>query len=105
MQFTTPFTIAAGLLTGGALLASVGASSDFDDPQCLSSGDSALGGKVRYPSPRLMDVDGDGAREMIVGDLTGLVRVAKPQAVDDDLAWGELAPLITDGRELKFNNW
>ena len=93
------------LLGGGVILLSSRSGADFASPVTLTSGGTALGGTIRYPSPQLVDVDGDGARELIVGDLSGLVRVTRPVGRDDELAWGELTPLITDGRELKFNNW
>ncbi|QDV05370.1 hypothetical protein Poly30_08670 [Planctomycetes bacterium Poly30] len=97
--------LGATLLGSGAILMFGRSASEFASPVQLTSGDAALAAKVRYPSPRLLDVDGDGTREMVVGDLPGFVRVAKPAGGDDLLAWGELAPLKTDGRELKFNNW
>lgn len=103
MQPSTILTVT--FLTGAGLLGLGGSPTDFADPVSLTSSKAQLGGKVRYPSPRLVDIDGDGAREMIVGDLSGFLRVARLAAGEDALAWGELAPFTTDGRELKFNNW
>ena len=108
-----PSTIPAAhgviLVLGGAAVI-FGSSPDpdgepFEAPVQLHSGEAAMGSEIRYPSPHVLDFNGDGVKEMIVGDLTGAVRVAHPMAGDDDVAWGELAPLTTDGRELKFHNW
>ena len=77
----------------------------FASPIRLTAGDESLGSTLPYPSPRLHDIDGDGAVEMVLGDLRGRVHVAERATGDDPMAWGELRPFKSDKRLLKFNNW
>ncbi|MFT6108999.1 MAG: hypothetical protein ACJA2W_001912 [Planctomycetota bacterium] len=77
----------------------------FAEPEPLLEGKLVLGAKLRYPSPRLYDLDGDGAAEMVVGDLSGRLHVATKRNGGSGRRWNKLAPLTTDGTELKFHNW
>ena len=76
----------------------------FDAPIRLTAEGEPLGKSLLYPSPRLHDIDGDGAAELVVGDLRGRVMVAE-KAGDGLATWGALEPFRTDGRDLKFHNW
>ena len=75
----------------------------FAEPIQVIAGDEAIGGL--YPSPTLFDIDGDGAAELVIGDLFGNIQYAERLSGDDLGAWGELKPFKTGERELKFNNW
>ncbi len=77
----------------------------FEEPVRLTAAGEPLGKKVRYPSPSLADIDGDGVPELVVGDLGGHVRVATRDSEAGDTAWSALKTFVTDGRELKFHNW
>jgi len=78
----------------------------FAAPQALTTPSGEHLGRGRmYPSPRLLDVDGDGQPELVVGDLPGKVTVSERSKDDGPLVWTAPEPLVTDGRELKFNNW
>lgn len=60
--------------------------------------------KVIYPSPTLYDIDGDGARELIVGDLRGAITVAEP--TDGIASFGAPRRLESaNGKVLDLNNW
>ncbi len=60
---------------------------------------------MTYPSPTLFDLDGDGMRELVIGDIFGSVRVAEPQAEEAGLAWSACEKLQSDGKDLRLNNW
>jgi hypothetical protein len=78
----------------------------FAEPVLLTAGDKPLGRGVLYPSPLLFDVDGDGQREMLLGDLAGRLHVARKLPGDDPLAWSETELFKgADGEILKFSNW
>ena len=80
--------------------------SRFAAPVLLTGGDEPLGRGILYPSPALYDVDGDGARELVIGDLFGRVRVAEKLPGEDAFAWSAPEPLqAADGEDLKFSNW
>ncbi len=61
--------------------------------------------KYRYPSPTLYDVDNDGRRELVIGDLFGRVVAADPDGRGTDGEWHGLKPLEAEGEELLLNNW
>jgi hypothetical protein len=97
-------------LAAGAVLAGSGALADeiptaptFAPPQRLKVGDKFLGAGRYYPSPVLHDVDGDGAPEIVIGDLIGKVTVASGKA---GLSLAAETPMLKqDGKPLKFSNW
>lgn len=76
----------------------------FSAPILLTADGEALGKKQLYPSPRLYDIDADGQRELVIGDLFGHVHFAE-KVGDDPATWGKLEKLVTDERALKFHNW
>lgn len=58
---------------------------------------------IYYPSPTLHDIDGDGTRELVIGDLRGYIQVAKP---DGNGGWGPLEKLNAgNSKPIKLNNW
>ncbi len=93
-------------------LASFSAPFDNDDvvsfaaPVRLRAGDQPMGEGRLYPSPALIDLDGDGVAEMIIGDLFGKLTVSKRIPGEDSTVWSEPQPLEgADGKPLKFSNW
>ena len=97
------------LTTSLTLVAALSAPGDpptFAAPLRLTAGGAPMGNDQLYPSPVLYDVDGDGALEMIVGDLRGNLVVSERLPSDDTTAWSEPEPLErADGKPLEFNNW
>ena len=78
----------------------------FAEPVLLMAGSKPMGRGLLYPSPHMFDVDGDGQEEILMGDLWGVLHVAKKLPGDDPLAWSEATPLqSSDGEKLKFSNW
>ena len=89
-----------------AALCAPGDSSVFAAPLRLTAGGVPMGNDQLYPSPILYDVDGNGALEMVVGDLLGNLMVSERLPGDDTTAWSEPEPLEgADGESLEFNNW
>ncbi|MBE7491056.1 MAG: hypothetical protein HS108_04780 [Planctomycetes bacterium] len=79
----------------------------FEPPTILKANDSPIGhvlnGRERYyPSPALHDVDGDGVKDLVIGDLFGNLTWCR----GGKDGWGEEKTLNgADGKPLKFNNW
>ena len=74
----------------------------FADPVRIQAGDTLLGQGRYYPSPVLHDLDGDGTPEILVGDLRGVVTVARRTKK----GIGAEKPLLCrDGKPLNFHNW
>jgi hypothetical protein len=81
-------------------------SPQFAPPVRLKAGDAFLGEKRLYPSPVLHDLDGDGAKDVVVGDLVGALTVAPRAAGSRAPAYGaETKVLAADGKPLDFDNW
>lgn len=81
---------------------------EFEAPKMLKAeGDAPMGHTLKnrdriYPSPTVHDIDGDGLKDLVIGDLFGRVTVVK-RTKD---GWGKEEQLMaTDGKELKFKNW
>ena len=105
MLMPTSLVLASSLLVsvqGGA-----GQPVRFGAPQRLLAGEAFAGAKRLYPSPALRDVDGDGLRDLVVGDLIGKMTVALRRKTNDGtVVYGEERPLKDrSGEQLKFNNW
>ncbi len=80
---------------------------DFAPPVRIKAGDAWLGADRLYPSPVLHDIDGDGRRDVLVGDLFGRVTMALTVNTEDGgtkLA-AETPLLDRRGEELIFHNW
>jgi phytoene dehydrogenase-like protein len=72
----------------------------------LKAGESFLGVDRLYPSPVWHDVDGDGLADVVVGDLSGLLTVARRQRSAGPAAFAaETKVLAENGEELDFANW
>ena len=82
---------------------------EFEAPVVLKAGDSVLNsnGKLRYPSPAIFDVDGDGKDELVIGTIFGeLVACENENNSGGEPVWAEPIPIkSTDGKSLDLNNW
>ena len=76
----------------------------FAAPEVVTVGGKSLKDKI-YPTPVLQDLDGDGIRELVIGDLWGNLFFAKPMADANDVTWSALRKFQADGKPLKLNNW
>ena len=94
----------------GALFAAVAAtqappSPTFAAPVRLKAGDKFLGEQRLFPSPVFHDVDGDGQRDLVVGDLRGIMTVALRAPGDGPTFAAETRLKDLDGKDLDFHNW
>ena len=81
-------------------------SPQFAPPVRLKAGDKFLGEQRLYPSPVFHDLDGDGAQDVVVGDLIGVLTLAPRAKGAGALAYGaETEVLAADGKPLDFNTW
>ena len=58
--------------------------------------------RMIYPTPVLHDVDGDGRRELVLGDLIGNLFVCEP---NQDGSWAGREPMQVEGEPLRLDNW
>lgn len=75
----------------------------FAAPVEFTSAGAAFEGLL-YPSPVLVDTNGDGQRELIVGDLFGKLWHFTPTDAGDT-TFGERGQLEANGAPLELNNW
>ena len=88
------------------LVAQSASSTAFAPPVRVQVADKWLGADRQYPSPVLHDVDDDGLADLVIGDLKGLLTVARRERRDGAPSWLAERPLLaTDGRPLDFHNW
>jgi hypothetical protein len=81
-------------------------SPQFAPPVRLKAGDKFLGEQRLYPSPVFQDLDGDGALDVVVGDLIGVLTLAPRARGAGAHAYGaETKVLAADGKPLDFDNW
>ncbi|MEL6714422.1 MAG: hypothetical protein AAFP86_11650 [Planctomycetota bacterium] len=104
-----PSLLCAPVFLAAAALVPAGDPADapptrFADPVPLTAGGAPLEGLV-YPSPALMDLDGDGREELVLGDLWGHLWSASPLKSGDVTAFGERAQVQCGPEPLKLNNW
>jgi hypothetical protein len=82
---------------------------DFEEPVVLRVGDDVLNsnGRLRYPSPVIIDVDGDGKKELVVGTISGFLSACENENNSDgEPIWSEPKQIETiEGKPLKFHNW
>jgi hypothetical protein len=101
----TRITLLVLVATGLAWADETGTGARFAAPKRVLAGEAPLGEGRLYPSPVLHDVDGDGRKDIVVGDLLGAVTFA-PRAAGKTVAFGAEKPLPDrDGKPLKFHNW
>lgn len=101
---TTLSALIAATLCSSPVWAQNGeASAQFEKPVELFANGASIN-SVMYPSPTLYDLDGDGKRELVIGDIFGSIHACVQQ--DGKTAWGEMVKLESvDGKPLKLNNW
>lgn len=61
--------------------------------------------KLLYPSPVLLDLNRDGKKVLVVGDLWGKLRVYEPTGKRGELNWGSGKNLQVNGKDLTVPNW
>jgi hypothetical protein len=98
-SFVPTVLIPATLLSTSAF-----AQARFGPPEQVTAGGAAIS-EYLYPTPVLFDVDGDAARELVIGDLFGHLRVCERGANGNDVEWGAAEHMQADGKPLKLNNW
>ena len=76
----------------------------FAPPVPISPAAAAKIESILYPTPVLHDVDGDGALEMVIGDLPGNLWVCE-KAEGGPMEWSEPKALEGPDGPLKFDNW
>ena len=72
----------------------------FEAPELILDASSYL-----YPSPVFEDIDGDGKRELLIGDLRGGVAVYEYKGDGQSHKWGEPVKLQAGGKDAKLPNW
>lgn len=80
----------------------------FEPPVRLMSEGVPINQKEQllYPSPVLLDLNGDKQPKLVVGDLFGNLRVYPALGKRGDMAWGKGKNLQqANGKELKVPNW
>jgi hypothetical protein len=79
----------------------------FEQPVRLMSEGKPINQEERllYPSPVLLDLNGDGQKVLVIGDLWGKLRVYQPTGKRGDLTWGKGTNLQAKGKDLVVPNW
>jgi hypothetical protein len=99
-------TVECTILMGSATVAQENARPRFAPPKRFKVGDVYLGENRTYPSPVLHDYDGDGRRDIVVGDLAGRLTVALGVSSDGARSLGPEKPVEDrNGKPLRFHNW
>jgi len=94
----------AAAALGVACAPAVAQTAEFDAPVRITAGGDNFS-KILYPSPVLFDVDGNGARDLVFGDLPGNLRSCAPDDDADELTWAAMTNLQSEGKPLKLHNW
>lgn len=78
----------------------------FAPPVRVMAGDVPLGQGRMFPSPMLFDVDGDGLRDIVVGDLPGRLTYALRKPGSGAPVFGKEQKMLgADGKQIDFHNW
>lgn len=79
----------------------------FADPELLLANGRPMNAveKMPYPSPVLFDIDGDGKREFVLGDLWGRLWIHENVGAEGPVKWGPSQTLKREGKDLKVPNW
>ena len=79
----------------------------FEAPVMLMAGDRPMNAGHSYPSPAIIDIDGDGDDEMVLGEIMGTVSFCENENKSGgDPKWSAVSPvLMADRKPLKLNNW
>jgi hypothetical protein len=93
-----------------ALLVSASAHVDqprFSTPELVLADGQALNAVegMLFPSPVLFDIDRDGQRELVCGDLWGYLRVYENSGTEKQPVWGPAEKLKSGGEVIKVSNW
>lgn len=81
-----------------------GVKGGFAPPVQLTAGGKKHTG-IMYPSPVLHDVDGDGAAELLIGEIFGTITISERESEGSTTAWTKARPMQVDGKPIKLNNW
>jgi hypothetical protein len=75
----------------------------FDKPIRLAAADGIIdsGPSWGHSSPWLVDVDGDGPTDLVVGDFSGLFRVYRNEGTDREPRYAKAVNLQAGGAEAK----
>jgi hypothetical protein len=78
----------------------------FATPVRLMAGDQFLGHNRLFPSPVFHDMNGDGLRDLVIGDLRGRLTIALRLQGEGPARFGAETKLLgANGKELDFANW
>jgi hypothetical protein len=78
----------------------------FASPVRLMAGEKMLGHNRLFPSPVFHDMNGDGQRDLVIGDLRGRLTIALRLPGSGPARFGAETKLLgADGKELDFANW
>ncbi len=64
-----------------------------------------VGKCVGHAGPNLLDIDGDGRLELVVGDFVGHVHVHPNTGTREAPIFGEGRTLEADGEAIRISNW
>lgn len=97
-------TATALILGSLAGLAGDAEAARFAPPVQLTAGGKNHTG-ILYPSPVMHDVDGDGAHELLIGEIFGTITISDRDAEGGVTAWAKANPMKVGGEPIKLNNW
>ena len=104
-KMTLAALLVSVLVGGNQAAAQNGDASDrFEKPIELLSEGSTIG-LAMYPSPTLYDLDGDGQRELLIGEIFGSIHTSQKAKGEGLHLWESFDQLESDGEPLKLNNW